>query len=190
MAGFGIWVGTDRELVGLDPAGSRSSVNDPIGLAIDVSSGARSPLLAPHDDRRPNLVVQTDINLLSVLQYAVDVLEVQHVIVCGHYGCGGIKAALGDERHGLIDNWLRTVKDTRDYFWSQLKVLNEAAQHAERLGPVLEQNLGAFFPFFRVSPSVAGASLALAVALGFLAAIVPARGAAKLEVIGALRRIG
>jgi hypothetical protein len=59
MAGFGIWVGTDRELVGLDPAGSRSSVNDPIGLAIDVSSGARSPLLAPHDDRRPNLVVQT-----------------------------------------------------------------------------------------------------------------------------------
>jgi putative ABC transport system permease protein len=58
------------------------------------------------------------------------------------------------------------------------------------LGPVLEQNLGAFFPFFRVSPGVAGASLALAVALGFLAAIVPARGAAKLEVIGALRRIG
>jgi len=58
------------------------------------------------------------------------------------------------------------------------------------LGPVLEQNLGAFFPFFRVSPGVAGASLLLAVALGFLAAIVPARSAAKLEVIGALRRIG
>jgi putative ABC transport system permease protein len=58
------------------------------------------------------------------------------------------------------------------------------------LGPVLEQNLGAFFPFFRVSPSVAGASLLLAVALGFLAAIVPARSAAKLEVIGALRRVG
>ncbi len=58
------------------------------------------------------------------------------------------------------------------------------------LGPVLEQNLGAFFPFFRVSPGVAGASLALAVALGFLAAVVPARSAAKLEVIGALRRIG
>jgi putative ABC transport system permease protein len=58
------------------------------------------------------------------------------------------------------------------------------------LGPVLEQNLGAFFPFFRVSPGVAAASLALAVALGFLAAIVPARSAAKLEVIGALRRVG
>jgi carbonic anhydrase len=52
-----------------------------------------------------NLVVQTGMNLLSVLQYAVDVLKVSHVIVCGHYGCGGVKAAMGHERHGLIDNW-------------------------------------------------------------------------------------
>ena len=75
-----------------------------------------------------NLVVQTDMNLLSVLQYAVEVLQVQHVIVCGHYGCGGVKAAMGDADHGLIDNWLRTVKDTQDYFWPQLGVLEEAAR--------------------------------------------------------------
>jgi carbonic anhydrase len=72
-----------------------------------------------------NLVVQTDINLLSVLQYAVDVLQVRHVIVCGHYGCGGVQAALGHEQHGLIDNWLRTIKDTRDYYWRELQGLDQ-----------------------------------------------------------------
>jgi carbonic anhydrase len=70
-----------------------------------------------------NLVVQTDMNLLSVLQYAVDVLEVQHVIVCGHYGCGGVKAAMGCASHGLIDNWLRTIRDTEQYYWRQLEEL-------------------------------------------------------------------
>ena len=75
-----------------------------------------------------NLVVQTDMNLLSVLQYAVDVLKVNHVIVCGHYGCGGVKAAMGEEAHGLIDNWLRTLKDTQQYFWNQLGPLDEAAR--------------------------------------------------------------
>jgi carbonic anhydrase len=58
-----------------------------------------------------NLVVHTDLNCLSVLQFAVDVLRVKHVIVCGHYGCGGIRAALSSERLGLIDNWLRHVHD-------------------------------------------------------------------------------
>jgi carbonic anhydrase len=72
-----------------------------------------------------NLVVQTDVNLLSVLQYAVDVLQVNHVIVCGHYGCGGVKAAMGDQHHGLIDNWLRTIKDTQNYYWQQLQALDE-----------------------------------------------------------------
>jgi carbonic anhydrase len=72
-----------------------------------------------------NLVVQTDMNLLSVLLYAVEVLQVKHVIVCGHYGCGGVKAAMGHEHHGLIDNWLRTVKDTQDYFWQELGPLDE-----------------------------------------------------------------
>jgi len=58
-----------------------------------------------------NVVVHTDLNCLSVLQFAIDVLEVQHVIVCGHYGCGGVKAALDDARLGLINNWLRHVQD-------------------------------------------------------------------------------
>ncbi|THB66964.1 MAG: carbonate dehydratase [Gammaproteobacteria bacterium] len=58
-----------------------------------------------------NQVIHTDINCLSVIQYAVDVLKVKHIIVCGHYGCGGIRAAMDDKEHGLIDNWLRNVSD-------------------------------------------------------------------------------
>jgi carbonic anhydrase len=58
-----------------------------------------------------NVVVHTDLNCLSVLQYAVDVLDIEHVVVCGHYGCGGVAAALEGTRHGLIDNWLRHVQD-------------------------------------------------------------------------------
>ena len=60
-----------------------------------------------------NVVVHTDLNCLSVIQFAVDVLEVKHVIVCGHYGCGGVQAALNNSRLGLIDNWLRHVQDVR-----------------------------------------------------------------------------
>jgi carbonic anhydrase len=92
-----------------------------------------------------NLVVQTDMNLLSVLQYAVDVLKVNHVIVCGHYGCGGVKAAMSHEHHGLIDNWLRTLKDTQQYFWQQLEPMDEAARFRRMVElNVIEQvyNLG------------------------------------------------
>ena len=70
-----------------------------------------------------NLVVHTDLNCLSVLQYAVDVLKVSHVIVTGHYGCGGVQAALENRTLGLIDNWLRHIQDVHK-------------QHADRLGRV------------------------------------------------------
>jgi len=58
-----------------------------------------------------NMVIHTDMNMLSVLDYAVNVLEVQHVIVCGHYGCGGVAAAMENKQFGLIDNWIRHIKD-------------------------------------------------------------------------------
>ncbi|MBC5863375.1 carbonate dehydratase [Flavobacterium turcicum] len=58
-----------------------------------------------------NMVVHSDMNMLSVLDYAVNVLKVKHVIVCGHYGCGGIKAAMGNQSIGIIDNWIRHIKD-------------------------------------------------------------------------------
>jgi carbonic anhydrase len=67
-----------------------------------------------------NLVIHSDLNCLSVIQYAVEVLKIKHIIVCGHYGCGGIKAAMDDEDHGLIDNWLRSIQDT--YRCHQAKV--------------------------------------------------------------------
>ncbi len=79
-----------------------------------------------------NVVVHTDLNCLSVLQFAVDVLRVRHVIVCGHYGCGGIHAALDREKHGLIDNWLRHVQDIQEKYGSELEAL-ESARRADRL---------------------------------------------------------
>jgi carbonic anhydrase len=70
-----------------------------------------------------NVVVHTDLNCLSVLQYAVDVLGVRHVIVCGHLGCGGVRAALDGSRHGLIDNWLRHVVDVAEKHDGELAAL-------------------------------------------------------------------
>ncbi len=60
-----------------------------------------------------NLVVHSDLNCLSVIQFAVEVLKVKHIIVCGHYGCGGVKAAMGKEKHGLMDNWIQYVRDIK-----------------------------------------------------------------------------
>ena len=74
-----------------------------------------------------NVVVHTDLNCLSVMQFAVDVLKVKHIIVCGHYGCGGVRAALNGERLGLIDNWLRHIQDVRDRHAGLLAALDDEA---------------------------------------------------------------
>ena len=76
-----------------------------------------------------NVVVHTDLNALSVIQFAVDVLKVKHIVVCGHYGCGGVKAALTNGRYGLVDNWLRHVQDVRDEHGAYLGKVLPARQH-------------------------------------------------------------
>jgi carbonic anhydrase len=77
-----------------------------------------------------NVVVHTDLNCLSTIQFAVDVLRVAHIIVCGHYGCGGVRAALRDDKLGLIDNWLRHVQDVRLKHKAQIDALpTEEEQH-------------------------------------------------------------
>lgn len=75
-----------------------------------------------------NMVVHTDLNLLSVLQFAVDMLKVKHVIVCGHYDCGGIKAAMDQQSHGLIDNWLRHIQDVESFHLAELSLLDHEAR--------------------------------------------------------------
>ena len=85
-----------------------------------------------------NVVVHTDLNCLSVIQYAVDVLKIKHIIVCGHYGCGGIKAAMDNQEHGLIDNWLRNIKDT--YRFHQEKI-NSIENEQERINLLCELNV-------------------------------------------------
>jgi len=80
-----------------------------------------------------NLVVQTDLNCLSVIQYAVEALRVQNIIVCGHYGCGGVLAALRGEQLGLIDNWLRNVEDIRDKHRAALEFLADESERHHRL---------------------------------------------------------
>jgi len=79
-----------------------------------------------------NVVVQTDFNMLSVVQYAVEVLKVRHIIVCGHYGCGGVKAAMDDGQLGLIDNWLRHIQSIARRNGAELEALSEA-QRADRM---------------------------------------------------------
>jgi carbonic anhydrase len=88
-----------------------------------------------------NMVVHTDINLLSVLTYAVDVLEVKHIIVCGHYGCGGVKAAMGNDYLPLINNWLRNIKDVYKAHRTELQSIQDEEKQFDRLVElnVLEQ---------------------------------------------------
>ncbi|HEX7028852.1 MAG TPA: carbonate dehydratase [Gammaproteobacteria bacterium] len=85
-----------------------------------------------------NVVVHTDFNCLSVIQFAVEVLKVKHIIVCGHYGCGGVHAALEDRDHGLIDNWLRHIKDVYRYHQEKFEALDNPQ---EKLSLLCELNV-------------------------------------------------
>ena len=76
-----------------------------------------------------NMVIHTDMNQLSVLQYAVDILKVEHVIVTGHYGCGGIQAAMSKQSFGLLDNWLQHIQDIETYHLRELEPLDEQAKY-------------------------------------------------------------
>ncbi len=80
-----------------------------------------------------NLVIHTDMNCLSVLQFAVEVLKVKHIIVCGHYGCGGVRAALEHKRHGLIDNWLRHIQDTANLYEAVLERIDDDERKLNKL---------------------------------------------------------
>ena len=85
-----------------------------------------------------NMVVHSDMNLLSVLDYAVNVLKVKHIIVCGHYGCGGVQAAMTNKHIGLIDNWIRHIKDVYRFHSSEL---NSIVDEAERFNRFVELNV-------------------------------------------------
>jgi carbonic anhydrase len=80
-----------------------------------------------------NLVEHTDVNCLSVLQYAIDVLRVKHVIVCGHYGCGGVRAAMATQPLGLIDNWLRHIRDVWQWNRAELAAIEDPIKRCDRL---------------------------------------------------------
>ncbi len=80
-----------------------------------------------------NLVVHTDMNCLSVIQFALEVLKVEHIIVCGHYGCGGVQAAMEPVRHGLIDNWLRNIQDTANLHSHLLDAIDDPTEKLDRL---------------------------------------------------------
>jgi len=80
-----------------------------------------------------NVVIHTDLNLLSVLQYAVEVLKVEHIMVCGHYGCGGVTHAMRNEELGLIDNWLRSIKDVYERHRAELETIADEQARLDRL---------------------------------------------------------
>lgn len=85
-----------------------------------------------------NMVVHTDMNMLSVLDYAVNVLKVKHVIVCGHYGCGGVAAAMTNKHIGLIDNWIRHIKDVYRFHMDELNAIED---EGKRLNRFIELNV-------------------------------------------------
>lgn len=92
-----------------------------------------------------NIIVHSDLNCLSAMQFAVDVLKVKHIIICGHYGCGGVKSVLNNQRAGLVDNWLRHIHDTRIKYTKLMAKAIEPDEKFERLCElnVIEQVLNA-----------------------------------------------
>lgn len=80
-----------------------------------------------------NLVIHTDMNCLSVLQYAVDFLKVKHIIVCGHYGCGGVESAMGNQSQGLVDNWLRHIRDIYQKYETTLDHISNIKRRTDKL---------------------------------------------------------
>ncbi|MCD6069154.1 MAG: cab [Bacteroidetes bacterium] len=80
-----------------------------------------------------NLVIHTDFNALSVIAYAVDVLKVKHIIVCGHYGCGGVRAAMTNKAHGFVDSWLRHIKEVYTKYKPELEAIEDFDKRADRL---------------------------------------------------------
>lgn len=80
-----------------------------------------------------NLVVHTDLNLLSVLEYAVSILKVKHIILCGHYGCGGVKASMGNEAYGYVDNWLRNIKEVYAKNFDEIETIKDEEQKVNRM---------------------------------------------------------
>lgn len=80
-----------------------------------------------------NLVHRGDLNLLSVLEFAVDVLNIKHIIVCGHYGCGGVKAAMDGIRHGVVDHWIQPVRDVADQYHQELEAIEGTEPRLDRL---------------------------------------------------------
>jgi carbonic anhydrase len=135
-----------------------SLANDPNYFA-DLAKGQTPPLLwiGCSDSRVPaneiigakpgevfvhrniaNMVVHTDMNMLSVLDYAVNVLKVKHVLVCGHYGCGGVKAAMGNDSIGIIDNWIRHIKDV---YRLHDEYLNSFTDETQRFNAFVEINV-------------------------------------------------
>lgn len=85
-----------------------------------------------------NQVIHTDLNCLSVIQYAVEILKVKHIIVCGHYGCGGVRAALDDKSYGLIDNWLRHIEDVHRFHKTKFEKISD---NEEKVNTLCELNV-------------------------------------------------
>ena len=84
-----------------------------------------------------NLVIHTDLNLMSVVEYAIDTLKVNHVVICGHYGCGGVRAALSHLNLGMINKWIRNIKDIHQLYWNELSSLGPE----ERFNRLVELNV-------------------------------------------------